>query len=503
MVRLGKTALSPQQASTSTPFISSSATHQTSMTSAGPTDPTSTISDHDDAQHWRNRQTTRSPLAASVPKLLKIKSSPSHGALAAAMSAPSHAKLHKRGSSGSSVASPQTVSFPAFDPHYSSASAFPQRITPPITYEDVYTPPSPSSTARSKVKIKPLLRKLASQEKNSIDLSRSAAENEGLGIYASSTMGGTRGGADVTYNTGKRGYHARTTSGTSQISTTTTSSNHRAGTQYVHPMRQTPRPYTPPLAHSYQNSLTSSEMSAPKSANTLGEGQHSYSQTRDPSLENNPLPYAPLPSAKRTPPPLHLRTTSGTHLTSTSQTNIPGTPSSLRLHTESLTSPDAMPQTSRSSLESAFRKRSRTDTNTDPAAQAAAVLALRAEFNAREAAKDLKIQQAAARAYEREAKRRERRDESARRKLEAQGRKRARSNAASEKSVPLSTGGHSTPAVFSIDMQDNADYPRRTRAATATSATKAVSSQWSLFWFKFKTMWLKFKRGISLGSSDA
>ncbi|MCJ1483843.1 hypothetical protein MMC06_004011 [Schaereria dolodes] len=490
----------PQHAGSSIPSAYSSTTNPTWTTSTEISAPPS-LGPEDGHGQWKHLQSVRSPQAGPGPKLSKIKSSPSHGALAAARLAASHGKLHKRTSSGSSVASPQTASFPSFDPYYSSSSVLHQKTNPSPTYDSVYTPPSPSSTSRTKVKIKPLLRRLASHESTTIDLNRSAEENEGLGIYSSSTLGAKRGGADVTYNSGKKGYHARTTSATSQISATTTSSNHRPGAQYVHPMRQTPRPYTPPLAHSYQNSLASSELSAARSAVTAADQQHSAAQTREPSFETSPLAYAPLPSTKRTPPPLHLRTTSATRLTSSSQTNIPGTPSSLRLHTENLTSPDAMPQTTRSSLESAFRKRSRTNTNTDPAAQAAAVLALRAEFNAREAAKDLKIQQAAERVQEKEAKKKEKRDESARRKSEAQERKRARSTATSEKSVPLSTGGHTTP-VFPLDVQDHSYHtqPRRGRAQTASSATKALSSQWSLFWFKFKTVWLKFKRRMSTGS---
>ncbi|MCJ1380652.1 hypothetical protein MMC17_003760 [Xylographa soralifera] len=406
-------------------------------------------------------------------------------AVVAAKSAAVHAKLHKRDSSSSSIPTPKTAAFPAFDPNYQDI------VSPPAIYYDSYAPPSPATSIRSKVKIKPLLRKLQSQEKTSLDLSRSTAENEGLGIYTSSNTRDGRGSSDAS---GRRGYHTRTTSGTSQMSSTTTSSTHRSGSQYVHPMRQTPRPFTPPPAHSQHPSLANSDLS---STNTPDRPQlYRYTSS------SNPSSYAPLPTLKRTPPPLHIRTHSSSRLTSSSQTNLPGTPSSLR-YADTFSPPDPMPLTARSSFDT-FHKRSRTNTATDPAAQLAAVQALRAEFNAREAAKDLKIQQAQARLQQKDARKQEKRDESTRRKSEAQERKRTRSTAASEKSVPLSTEYTQTlaaPMEIDFDMEaPELKRPKRGRTATAGSAGKAVGSQWSLFWFRFRTMWLKFKRSMSRGS---
>ncbi|MCJ1398365.1 hypothetical protein MMC11_001563 [Xylographa trunciseda] len=406
-------------------------------------------------------------------------------AVVAAKSATVHAKLHKRDSSSSSIPTPKTAAFPAFDPNYQDI------VSPPAIYYDSNAPPSPATSIRSKVRIKPLLRKLQPQEKTSLDLSRSAAENEGLGIYTSGSGRDGRGGSDA--SGGRRGYHTRTTSGASQLSSTTTSSIHRSGSQYVHPMRQTPRPFTPPPAHSQRPSLANSDLSI----NTPDRPQpYHYNSS------SNPSSYAPLPTLQRTPPPLHIRTHSSSRLTSSSQTNLPGTPSSLR-YNDTFSPPDPMPLTARSSFDT-FHKRSRTNTATDPAAQLAAVQALRAEFNAREAAKDLKIQQAEARLQQKDARKREKRDESTRRKSEAQERKRTRSTAASEKSVPLSTEYTRTLAVpMEIDSymeEQEVKRPKRGRTATAGSAGKAVGSQWSLFWFRFRTMWLKFKRSMSRGS---
>ena len=419
----------------------------------------------------------------------------------AARAAAGFGKLHKRGNSASSTTASPNMAFPAFDPTYSLTGPSHGMTSPPSVYRDIYAPPMSSS----KVKLKPLLRKLSAQEKNQIDLSRSAAENEGLGIYTSSTsIGGKRGGSDPAYGAGgRKPTHHRTTSGTSQISTTTTSSNHRPGAQYVHPMRQTPRPYTPPTTHSYQNSLTSSDISSAKPPNISEEGYYHLPSLQNASYNTTVAPYASISSSGPTPPPLHIRTPSSSRITSASQTNLPGTPSSLRHRSDTLHSADPMPHTTRSSVESAFRKRSRTNTNTDPAAQLAAVQALRAEFNAREAAKELKFREAEAKAQEKEWKRKEKLDESIRRKSEAHERRRAKSNATSEKSVPLSTSGYSSTAAFPFDSEPPTLHhgrPRRGRTATAGSATKAVSSQWSLFWFRFKTMWMKFKRSMRGGS---
>lgn len=493
--------LSPQNTGSSTPSAYSSTTSRTWNTSTPTSCPTSTVSDEQEGRSWKNGQTTKHPQAGSKPKLPSLKTSSSQGAMNAARSAAGHGKLHKRGNSASSTTASPNAAFPTFDPNYSLNGPSDGMTSPPSVYRDIYAPP----TLSSKVKLKPLLRKLSAPEKNQIDLSRSAAENEGLGIYTSSTsIGGKRGGADPAYSTvGRKPTHHRTTSGTSQISTTTTSSNHRPGAQYVHPMRQTPRPYTPPIAHSYQNSLTSSDISCPKPPNISEEGQYHH-----PSFHNVPYnitvaPYTALPSSGRPVPPLHVRTHSSSRITSPSQTNLPGTPSSLRNHSDTLYTADPMPHTARSSVESAFRKRSRTNTNPDPTAQLAAVQALRAEFNAREAAKEVKFREAEAKAQEKEWKKKEKLDESIRRKSEALERKRAKSNATSEKSVPLSTGGYSSTAIFPLDTEPptlHHSRRRRGRTTTAGSASKAVSSQWSLFWFKFKTMWMKFKRSMKGGS---
>lgn len=474
-------------------YTGSSLSSQTSLsgTRARTSYPPYRLSDDSRQTRTAPRGVIKSPKMQPGSRLAKIRSSPSHGALASARKASSHGRLHKCEDSASTS---QSLDSPTLDTQYPASVKFHTVTTSANAHSDPYSLPSPSSISKTKVMIKPFLRKLSSQEQTSIDLSRSAAENEGLGIYNSSEISGGPAYTEIGHGSiSARGYHRRTTSGNSQISTNTSSSNHRYGTHYVHPMRQTPRPYTPTLAASYQNSLDS-EISAPAPI-ASSEGSHLE------STHDAPTSYASLPPGRRIPPPLHLGSGSFLHLTSSSQTNLPGTPSSLRRQTDNIDNLDIMPATARSSLESSFRKRSRTNTQTDPATQAATVQALRQKFNEKEAAKDLKFQQAEARAKEKEAKKKEKKEEDDRRKSEGKERRRAKSSTASEKSgntIPTKHELAAPPmAPFVEEAFPRTSQQRRRPAEKAGVAGKAVQSQWSLFWFKFKTVWLRLKKKMS------
>lgn len=470
-------------------YTGSSLSSQTSLsgTRARTSYPPYRLSDDSRQTSNARRGVIKSSKMQPGSRLAKIRSSSSHGALASARKASSHGRLHRHEDSA------QSPDSSTLDAQYPSSVNF-QNLT--TVHFDPYSLPSPSSISKTKVMIKPFLRKLSAQEQTSIDLSRSAAENEGLGIYNSSEISGGPAYTEIGYgsiNASAQSYHHRTTSGNSQISTNTSSSNHRYGTQYVHPMRQTPRPYTPTLAASYQNSLDS-EMSAPAPIRASSDGSHPE------STHDAPTPYTRFPSRVRIPPPLHIGSGSFLHLTSSSQTNLPGTPSSLRRQTDHIDNLDMMAPTARSSLESSFRKRSRANTQSDPATQAATVQALRQKFNEKEAAKDLKFQQAEARAKEKEAKKKEKREEEERRKSEGKERRRAKSSTASEKSGigMMDENEHVSPmAPFVEEAFPRSSQQRRRPVEKAGVAGKAVQSQWSLFWFKFKTVWLMLKKKMS------
>ncbi|KAL8676845.1 MAG: hypothetical protein Q9186_006672 [Xanthomendoza sp. 1 TL-2023] len=435
-------------------------------------------------------------------RLAKIKSSPSHGALAAARSASRQGKLHRRGRSASETTTPIT---PTFNSPFIMPSHLNYDTTaPPSIPPSSYSMPPPITTSKTKVKIRPLLRKLSSHDRNTIDLSRSAAENEGLGIYTSSDVGDSRkASSEVAY--AGRSYHNRTTSTASHISTTTTSSHHKHNAQYVHPMRQTPRPYTPPLAGSFANSLESrSSAGAPPTI------PHELIHPDQPSqhLNTYSTPYAPLPSPRRIhPPPLHIRTGSAPRLASASQTNLPGTPSSLRKQTtDNNAEIPAMPASTRTSFESMFRIRSRANTIEDPVVRAAQVAILRKEFDEKERAKDELRREQEAKKAQKEAKRQARRDESEQRKSESKARKRAQSNTMSEKSATRAyerqleqTGVQSKEGATTTPGGTGAQT--KGRGAAPVVAGKAVASRWQLFVFWLKTTWLKMKKGMGLGRS--
>ena len=425
-------------------------------------------------------------------RLTKIKSSPSHGALAAARSASHHGKVRSRGHSTSETTKPvtPTLTLPVDAPH--------NQTSMPAVHANLYPMAPPKTYSKTKEKIKPLLRKMSSYDQNKLDLSRSAAENESLGIFTSSAIDdSTKPSSDMGYARG--GYHNRTISSNSHVSTATTSSHHMYGTQYVHPMRQTPRPYTPPLASSFANSLESGSSSAgpPTGPSDLIYKDHTSQYTNTTSTS-----YAPVPSSRRIRPPLHVRTGSSSRLANTSQTNLPGTPSSLRKHTDNTETPIAMAST-RTSFDSMFRKRSRANTNEDPVVRAAQVAILRKEFDERERAKDETRLEQEARKAQKEAKRQQKRDESQQRKSESQARKRAQSNAMSEKSAVRAFQSQQDTMSRQTTGGETAGKRPQTKGSTKTAgvAAKAVTNKWQLFVFWFKTLLLKLKRKMSGGST--
>ncbi|KAL8655277.1 MAG: hypothetical protein Q9210_000979 [Variospora velana] len=424
-------------------------------------------------------------------RLTKIKSSPSHGALAAARTASRQTRAHRRGRSASETASPIT---PTFIPHHID-DPLPALTVPPSTHAKPYPMAPPASLSKTKVKIRPLLRKLSSQDENTVDLSKSAAENESRGIYTSSAVGDSRRiSSDVVYT----GYHNRTTSEASQFSTTTTASHQRYGTQYVHPMRQTPATYTPPLASSFANSLESGEYSPGGPAAVPNDFIHSAQPHQQ---INNPTHYAPLPSARRMRPPLHVSTGLTSRVASPSQTNLPCTPSSLRRQTDHPGTPVAMVST-RTSYDSMFHKRSRANTNEDPVVRAAQVAILRREFDERERVKDEQRREQEARRAQKDAKKQQKRDESQQRKSETLARKRAQSNAASEKSALRAFQTQQASSGQNPGRGATGQPPRRKGLAkTFGGAWKATTNRWQVFVFWFKTLLLKMKRRVSGGSA--
>ncbi|PGH11719.1 hypothetical protein AJ79_04742 [Helicocarpus griseus UAMH5409] len=241
---------------------------------------------------------------------------------------------------------------------------------------------------KHKANIRSHLKRSTNGGSTSIDLDRSALENEGLGIYTN--LERDRRYADNSLSRrGASTSHNRSTSGTSQYSGVTSNSLHKPGSQYVHPMRQTPRPYTPPIAHSYQNSVMGSEHSA-------DAGKFSTDLDDVTSIHRELfVPISSGPSAETKP--YQIQTSSMTNVT---------IPSSLNHTRESY---ETVSPLSRSSLDFAFRSRVRT--NTDPAARVAAVQAARQAFEDKEAAKNRKLEKQSMKAYDRQLRRQEKKEQ--------------------------------------------------------------------------------------------
>ncbi|KAJ5951773.1 uncharacterized protein N7479_010186 [Penicillium vulpinum] len=243
-----------------------------------------------------------------------------------------------------------------------------------------------SKSMKPKVHIKPILRKISRDDapSTSIDLSRSSTDQEGLGIYMNfeRERSGSASLTGVTYKRTPSGLHNRSTSGTSQFSNGSGSSASKPGSQYVHPMRQTPRAYTPPLGQSYEESSHDSE--------ELAESPES-----DPAFIQETRPGPALPRLS-----LQIQDDSFTRLPGISQTNVTSRPSfGYSRETDGTASP-----MSRTSLDFVFR--SRTRTSTDPISRAATVQAARQAFEDKEAAKNRRLEKQQIKAEERGSRRR-------------------------------------------------------------------------------------------------
>ncbi|KAG4424193.1 hypothetical protein IFR04_002597 [Cadophora malorum] len=299
-------------------------------------------------------------------------------------------------------------------------------------------------TAKSRgTKVKPILRKLTQNERNSLDLDRSAAEQDGLGIeylgYGNAGGYGSRIGTSNSHGPAngsgprsshdvqlRRGYHHRSTSGTSQFSTATTGSGHRTGS-FVHPFQQTPRPYTPPIAASasYQNSLRESEIDHSPALTEDEDHPHPRDQPqshiRSPSQSQSHIhPFrSPSNLSNHTSPPSMTGVSSSPNISHSQQpqslrvlTNKQASSSRLALatshtslHNTTLSSDIASPTDTmspvsaiRNSLDKGFRIRSRSEVDTR--IQSETIQEARRKFQEKEQAKEEKAAREEIRALE-------------------------------------------------------------------------------------------------------
>ncbi|RDW72967.1 hypothetical protein BP6252_06874 [Coleophoma cylindrospora] len=361
-----------------------------------------------------------------------------------------------------------------------------------------------SSKPRNKV-VKPILRKFTPSEHNSLDLDRPAAEQDGLGIYNADFGAGSRSARDVTFDhSSRRGYHHRSTSGTSQFSTGTTGS-HRAGS-FVHPFQQTPRPYTPPLGGSHQSSLRQSE-SFNRDSPTLSDNDleqqdqlrhhNTFRSTSNLSTRSASGNASPIPNTLRIQTTPYSPRVPNSH----SQNNL-----SSALYSPDLTSPtDTTSPISamRTSMDKGFRMvRTRSDVESRPHAES--IQEARRKFQEKERLKEEK-------AAREEIRAREKRDQKEAKQIERGHRRSSASDysrtnrskrSKSDLSMPVSEKGEvfesrdyqSTPASNEpwLSHTQGQDKPRR--SAKAVAAKKKSHSAWTKFMMWLRTRLLRMKK---------
>lgn len=349
-----------------------------------------------------------------------------------------------------------TVSFVGDREEESEAMTPIQISSIPISYSNKMRS---SSFSSAKVKIKPLLKK-KSLDPPLMGMSNPMAGDEGLGIFMHPP----------------RASHTRSSSGVSSILTTGSVHNQTA-VQY----RQVP---------------TSMTMSR--------------SRSRADSHEDSPSPYAPVPKTSRTPPPLHIRTLSNgsvPRIMSSSQTHLdyPASASSIRGETFS---PESMGRSGRSSFDSVFRRRARSNVEEDPIAAAALV---REEWFARQAAKQRKRNEEEARVIERAERRQDRMSEVARRKGQPVEGRRSRANtintvASSEMESTLGAVKYvNTRPGLPVDRElewiragKRPPATRQTTSSTMRKKARGTKNAFEKFFYDLYTGWLKLLNLVGL-----
>jgi hypothetical protein len=200
----------------------------------------------------------------------------------------SRGKLHKRGNSGSSA--------PASGPPSALRGSTDAFTTPFATYEEPTSEITTTQSVTSTPKLKPYLRKTSSSkdDQGKLDLSRSTVENEGLaglGIQDYSTK--SAGDVNFAHSRRRTTSHTRTISGCSSVSNG--SGTFKPTHPFIHPMRQTPRSHTPPVAQSSASSLNEDE--ADESSDVVDDEfklGNSYRSRRSMSISSTPQ-IAPTP----------------------------------------------------------------------------------------------------------------------------------------------------------------------------------------------------------------
>ncbi|RMZ67385.1 D-lactate dehydrogenase [Pyrenophora seminiperda CCB06] len=401
-----------------------------------------------------------------------------------------HARLHKRGHSASSTATSPLS--PVAD---HGAFTFDRSYTPKVLEESWIETQHPMPAAPShQLKIKPYLRKLSSKETNGLDLSRPAAENDLSGLGITEYGAYSRSISDVTFTpVNPRHRHNRSTSSTSQFSTSS------AGLQRPTPLptlRQTPQPYTPPIARSSPPSVLESDHEGDDimSDDEVRLKQNSYDAARRSGS---------ISSAQGASLRLNTNNSSTRLAGSYSQSSVSLTSplSPPRARGDTLKSIDTTTSpSSRTSFDQTYRFiRGGRDSPVDPASRAASIRAARAKFEEEQRAKERKYEKVAHKQQERDYRKQLKKEDLQRRKSETidrteMTRARTISDDFQEKAPRPSVGGrqysdhreahsHSLPKLVTTVDPEKANPFGATPKVTKSRAAKGR-------WLRFVT-WLK------------
>jgi hypothetical protein len=390
---------------------------------------------------------------------------------------------------------------PLSPPRNSGTFTFNRSETPKVTYEEgPWTEPQRPMPTATPLKIKPYLRKLSSKDTHSgLDLSRPAAENEGLAGLGIADY--SKSISDVTFTpVNGRHRHTRSTSSTSQFST---SSNGMQRPTPLPSIRQTPQAYVSPMSPSQPPSILGSEQEADDimSDEEFRMRQNAY----DPGRRSGSLSSAPGTSLR-----IHTNNSSTRLAASYSQSTVsltsPVVPARSRGDTlksiDTTTSPS-----SRTSFDHATRFiRGGRDSPIDAASRAASIRAAREKFEADQRAKEAKYEKEAHKQAEREYRKQQKKEQDQTRKSEAHdrsdsNRSRSTSDAQNEKASRPSVGGrqysdhrqahsNSLPKyVTSVDVE------KQSGAAPQVTKSRAAKGRWLRFVTWFKTRLLRMSRG--------
>jgi hypothetical protein len=355
----------------------------------------------------------------------------------------------------------------------------------------------PAAIPSHQLKIKPYLRKLSSKDNNGLDLSRPAAENEGLqGLGIQEYGGYSRSIADVTFTpVNGRHRHTRSTSNTSQFSTS--SGGYQRPTP-LPPIRQTPQSYVSPISTSSPPSVLGSEKEGDDimSDEEFRLRQNAY----DPGRRSGSLSSVPGTSLR-----IHANNSStrlaGSYSQSAVSLTSPVAPARSRGDTlksiDTTTSPS-----SRTSFDHATRFiRGGRDSPVDAASRAASIRAAREKFEAEQRAKELKYEKEAHKQAEREYRKQQKKEELQTRKSEAHersdyNRSRSVSDAQTEKASRPSVGGrqysdHRQAHSNSLPKYvTTVDLEKQSNAAPQVTKSRAAKGRWLRFvtWFKTRLL---------------